>query len=108
MKNLQVAGLKDVKEQLGKVLSMVREDFETIEAKNQEEELKHLIQQQMESAAEAELSKELKMVSELTAIGYCRDWLFSYKGRGYVMSDKGNQWMEYRCTVEDFLMSLGV
>ena len=104
--SLQVNELNFVKTELGNVLSIVREDFDSVEAKQQAKELQSLIHQQTGTPADEELFKELKVVDRLTSIGYYRDWLFTYKGRGYVIADLGNQWMAYRCTAEEFLMSL--
>ena len=101
-----VSELMEIKEELATVLSMVKEDYQSEEARQTEEELKALIQQQTGTPKDDELFAGLKMVHRLTLIGYYRDWLFTYKGRGYVISDLGNQWMGYRCTVEEFLTSL--
>ena len=105
--NQQIMSTLNVaKMEMNEVLLLAKADFDSVEAKAEREELKSLIQQQNGSTEDRELLKDLKCASSLTTIGFCRDWLFAYKGRGYVISDLGNQWMEYRCTVEEFLLSL--
>ena len=108
MNSLKEMVFNQMKSELTHIISMVREDYVSDEAKTQANELKALIETQQTEESDAALIKNLKAITALSTIGYYRDWLCEYKGRGYVLVELGNNHCEYRCTVEEFMSALTV
>lgn len=87
--------------QLNTVAEVIRQDWNSETALSEKQSLMTLM------ANDDLLGFDgIKCLSSLSELGYYRDWLFSFKGRGYVISDASNGHYDYRCSIEEFANQL--
>lgn len=92
--------LKNMKEEMLHLINICKEDYQSKEAAIERNEFKEILK------ADPELKKaSIQLVNRVDSMIF-KCWLFSYKGRGYVLCDIGNGSFSYVCTAEEALVGI--
>ena len=91
---------ENMKYELETLLRVCKDDYQSEEAIKDKEEFMALVK------ADPELENvNTRLVNRVDSM-VLRSWLFSYKGRGYVLRDIGNGCYSYVCTAEETLVGV--